>query len=109
MTTNYEDFIHISRYARFIPEASRRETYQDTVDRWWDYMTDKFPLLCQMPYVKKAIEDKEVMPSMRTMMAAGEALDRNHIAAYNCSYLSVDDPKCFDEALMILMLSLIHI
>ncbi len=103
MTTNYEDFIHISRYARFIPEASRRETYQDTVDRWWDYMTDKFPLLCQMPYVKKAIEDKEVMPSMRTMMAAGEALDRNHIAAYNCSYLSVDDPKCFDEALMILM------
>lgn len=103
MTTNYEDFIHISRYARFIPEASRRETYQDTVDRWWDYMTDKFPLLCQMPYVKKAIEDKEVMPSMRTMMAAGEALDRNHIAAYNCSYLSIDDPKCFDEALMILM------
>jgi ribonucleoside-triphosphate reductase (thioredoxin) len=103
MTTNYEDFIHISRYARFIPAESRRETYKDTVDRWWDYMTDKFPLLCQMPYVKKAIEDKEVMPSMRTMMAAGEALDRNHIAAYNCSYLSIDDPKCFDEALMILM------
>jgi ribonucleoside-triphosphate reductase (thioredoxin) len=103
MTTNYEDFIHISRYARFIPTESRRETYQDTVDRWWEYMTNKFPILTQMTYIKKAIEDKEVMPSMRTMMAAGEALDRNHIAAYNCSYLAVDDPKCFDEALMILM------
>mgnify|MGYP003130980777 FL=1 len=101
--SNYEDFIHISRYARYLPEDNRRETYQDTVDRWWTYMTGKFPSLSDHKDVKKAIEQKEVMPSMRTMMAAGPALDRNNIAAYNCSYLAVDDPKAFDEALMVLM------
>jgi len=101
--SNYEDFIHISRYARYLPEDNRRETYQDTVDRWWTYMTGKFPSLSDHKDVKKAIEQKEVMPSMRTMMAAGPALDRNNIAAYNCSYLAVNDPKAFDEALMVLM------
>ena len=101
--SNYEDFIHISRYARYLEDENRRETYQDTVDRWWTYMTDKFPSLSKHKDVKKAIEQKEVMPSMRTMMAAGPALDRNNIAAYNCSYLAVDDPKAFDEALMVLM------
>ena len=101
--SNYGDFIHISRYARYLPEDNRRETYQDTVDRWWTYMTGKFPSLSEHKDVKKAIEQKEVMPSMRTMMAAGPALDRNNIAAYNCSYLAVDDPKAFDEALMVLM------
>ena len=103
MTTNYEDFIHISRYARFLPEENRRETYSDTVDRWWNYMVEKFPSLKKHEDVRQAILNKEVMPSMRTMMAAGDALERNHIAAYNCSYISVDDPKAFDEALMILM------
>jgi ribonucleoside-diphosphate reductase alpha chain len=103
MTSNYEDFIHISRYARFLETENRRETYQNTVDRWWSYMTDKFPSLSKYTDVKTAIEQKQVMPSMRTMMAAGEALDRNHIAAYNCSYIAIDDPKAFDEALMILM------
>tara|TARA_R110000737_G_scaffold204176_3_gene223057 strand:+ start:2010 stop:3869 length:1860 start_codon:yes stop_codon:yes gene_type:complete len=103
MSSNYEDFIHISRYARYISTENRRETYADTVDRWWMYMTNKFPSLSKHEDVYKAILNKEVMPSMRTMMAAGDALDRNNIAAYNCSYLSVDDPKAFDEALMILM------
>jgi len=103
MTSNYEDFIHISRYARFLETENRRETYQNTVDRWWSYMTEKFPSLSKYTDVKTAIEQKQVMPSMRTMMAAGEALDRNHIAAYNCSYIAIDDPKAFDEALMILM------
>ena len=101
--STYQDFIHVSRYARFLPEETRRETYSETVDRWWDYMTGKFPLLLGYPEVKKAVDSKDVMPSMRVMMAAGEALDRNNIAAYNCSYLTVDDPKAFDEALMILM------
>ena len=99
----YTDYIHISRYARFIEAESKRETYEGTALRWWNYMCDKFPLLSTYPEVLAAIEAKEVMPSMRTMMAAGPALDRNHIAAYNCSYLAVDDPKAFDEALMILM------
>ena len=103
MASNYEDFIHISRYARYIEEENRRETYSDTVNRWWSYMTYKFPSLAKHKDVKQAILDKEVMPSMRTMMAAGDALERNHIAAYNCSYVTVDDPKAFDETLMILM------
>lgn len=99
----YEDFIHISRYARFLENESRRETYEETIQRWWNYMTGKFPSLGKYPEVLQAILNKEVMPSMRTVMAAGEALDRNNIAAYNCSYLPVDDPKAFDETLMILM------
>lgn len=103
MGSNYEDFIHISRYARYIEDENRRETYDDTVNRWWNYMTGKFPSLAKHKDVKQAILDKEVMPSMRTMMAAGDALERNHIAAYNCSYITVDDPKAFDETLMILM------
>jgi ribonucleoside-diphosphate reductase alpha chain len=66
-------------------------------------MTDKFPVLAERQDVKVAIHDLEVVPSMRTIMTAGEALDRNHVAAYNCSFLAVDDPKAFDEALMVLM------
>ena len=92
MTTNYEDFIHISRYARFIPEENRRETYSDTVDRWWNYMVDKFPSLEKHKDVREAILNKEVMPSMRTMMAAGDALERNHIAAYNLSLIHISEP-----------------
>jgi ribonucleoside-diphosphate reductase alpha chain len=66
-------------------------------------MTDKFPALKKRQDVKAAIHDLEVVPSMRTIMTAGEALDRNHVAAYNCSFLAVDDPKAFDEALLVLM------
>jgi ribonucleoside-diphosphate reductase alpha chain len=66
-------------------------------------MTDKFPALEQRQDVKVAIHDLEVVPSMRTIMTAGEALDRNQVAAYNCSFLAVDDPKAFDEALLVLM------
>jgi ribonucleoside-triphosphate reductase (thioredoxin) len=102
-SSTYESYIHISRYARFLPEENRRETYEDTCNRWWDYMSGKFPLLLNYPEVLAALKNKDVMPSMRTMMAAGEALERNHIAAFNCAYLAVDDYKAFDEALMILM------
>ena len=73
MSSNYEDFIHISRYARYLPDEHRRETYNDTVDRWWKYMTSKFPSLIKHSDVYEAILNKEVMPSMRTMMAAGDA------------------------------------
>jgi ribonucleoside-diphosphate reductase alpha chain len=66
-------------------------------------MTGRFPVLSERPDVKDAILNLEVVPSMRTIMTAGEALDRNHVAAYNCSFLAVDDPKAFDEALMVLM------
>ena len=99
----YQSYIHASRYARWIEDKERRETWEETVDRWWNYMTDKFPALKKRQDVKAAIHDLEVVPSMRTIMTAGEALDRNHVAAYNCSFLAVDDPKAFDEALLVLM------
>ena len=100
---SYQSYIHASRYARWLEDKGRRETWEETVDRWWNYMTDKFPVLEQRQDVKVAIHDLEVVPSMRTIMTAGEALDRNHVAAYNCSFLAVDDPKAFDEALLVLM------
>ena len=99
----YQSYIHTSRYARWLEDKGRRETWDETVDRWWDYMTDKFPVLSNRQDVKSAIYDLEVVPSMRTIMTAGEALERNHVAAYNCSFLAVDDPKAFDEALLVLM------
>lgn len=99
----YQSYIHTSRYARWLEDKGRRETWDETVDRWWNYMTDKFPALSKRQDVKTAINDLEVVPSMRTIMTAGEALDRNQVAAYNCSFLAVDDPKAFDEALLVLM------
>jgi len=99
----YQSYIHASRYARWLEDKERRETWDETVDRWWNYMTGKFPVLSNRQDVKAAIYDLEVVPSMRTIMTAGEALDRNHVAAYNCSFLAVDDPKSFDEALLVLM------
>jgi len=100
---SYQSYIHVSRYARWLEDKERRETWNETVDRWWNYMTGRFPVLSERPDVKDAILNLEVVPSMRTIMTAGEALDRNHVAAYNCSFLAVDDPKAFDEALLVLM------
>lgn len=100
---SYQSYIHASRYARWLEDKERRETWEETVDRWWNYMTGKFPALAQRQDVKTAIHDLDVVPSMRTIMTAGEALDRNQVAAYNCSFLAVDDPKAFDEALLVLM------
>lgn len=100
---SYQSYIHVSRYARWLEDKERRETWPETVDRWWNYMTGKFPVLSERPDVRDAILNLEVVPSMRTIMTAGEALDRNNVAAYNCSFLAVDDPKAFDEALLVLM------
>ena len=100
----------MSRYARWIEEKGRRETWQETVTRllnyYRDFLKDKhnFTLPKEVYtdlYV--AITTLKVMPSMRAMMTAGPALERNHIASYNCSYLSVDSPRAFDECLYILM------
>jgi len=94
----YEDFIAISKYAR--SKTGRRESWEETVERWWEYFGAKYNLPVE---VKSAIIEKRVMPSMRGLMTAGPALDRNHIAAYNCSYIPINDPKAFDEVLIILM------
>jgi ribonucleoside-triphosphate reductase len=101
----YGDFIHKSRYARYLENQKRRETWQETVDRYIDFMSMKAPSITQETWheLKDAIITKQVMPSMRALMTAGPALDRDNTCGYNCSYLVADDPKAFDEAMFILM------
>ena len=106
MTMNvYQQYIHKSRYARFLPEKNRREHWTETVQRYVDYMFDRLENYDDKlkKEVYEAIFNLEVMPSMRALMTAGKALDRDNVAGYNCSYLPIDDPKAFDEAMCILM------
>ena len=106
LPTDYQSFIHKSRYARWIQDAGRRETWDETVGRYIDNVVRRvlpdslhnLALECE-----QAILGLEVAPSMRAMMTAGPALDRDNTAGYNCSYLPVDDPKSFDEAMYILL------
>ena len=98
----YQRYIAMSRYARFLPEEKRRETWEETVGRYCDYFyarNNQFP----KDRIFDAILGLKVMPSMRALMTAGKALDRDEIAGYNCSYLPVDDVRAFDEALFISM------
>ena len=97
----YEDYIAISRYARYLPEKKRRETWDETVDRYCDYMGNKFSV--ELSGIRELIKDKEVMPSMRALMTAGPALDRDNICGYNCAYVAVDHIRVFGEALYIQM------
>ena len=106
----YRNFIHISRYARWIESENRRETWVETVDRYMSFM--KTHLVTNHGYsendktfeeIRNAVIDHKIMPSMRALMTAGPALDRDHIAAYNCSFIAVDSPRAFDEAMYILM------
>jgi len=105
--TQYQEFIHLSRYARWIEEKGRRETWEETVDRYMSYM---FDTKCAgkidagtREEVRDAILNLEVMPSMRCLMTAGPALQRDEAAGYNCTYLAIDHPRAFDEALYLLM------
>jgi len=108
LPTDYQAFIHKSRYSRWIEEENRRESWEETVDRFMENVV--YP---KMPETEEAVETNiairnailnlEIMPSMRAMMTAGKALDRDNTCAYNCSYLPVDDMKSFDEAMFILM------
>jgi len=107
-TTVYQEFIAKSRYARFLPEKKRREHYHETVERYLSFMTDHAAekhntYLAERDEILSAIQNMEVMPSMRAMMTAGKALARDNTCSYNCSYLPVDDQKSFDEAMLILM------
>jgi ribonucleoside-diphosphate reductase alpha chain len=96
--------IALSRYARFIPEKNRRETWDETVDRLVTYLETKTPdLKKELKEVREAVLNLEVMPSMRLLMTAGEACERDNISAYNCSYLAVNNKRAFSEALYILM------
>jgi len=100
---DYQKFIAISRYARWIDEENRRETWDETVQRYVDYITEKVKGHLPKQQIFEAIKKLEVMPSMRALMTAGSALERDNTAGYNCSYLPVDDPKAFDEAMYILL------
>jgi ribonucleoside-triphosphate reductase len=102
--TPYEQFIFVSRYARYVPALGRRETWNECIDRYICFFKDKFPDT-KVPWTKlfNAIQDRDVMPSMRALMTAGPALTRDNVAGYNCAYLAIDNLRCFDEIMYILM------
>lgn len=104
----YQQFISKSRYSRFLPEQHRREHWDETVDRYISFMEKHLKEnynhdIPNKEELSDAIKSLEVMPSMRAVMTAGKALDRDNTAGYNCSYLPIDDPKAFDEAMYILL------
>lgn len=101
--TDYQRFIHASRYARWLPDESRRETWEETVNRYTNFFKNRFPEVFPDQEVNKAIHDLNVMPSMRCLMSAGAALERDEIAGYNCSFIAIDNPKAFDEVMYVLM------
>lgn len=110
ITDPYRNFIAVSRYARWIDEEGRRETWRETVERFVEFFRSH--LVANYHYdrddvvfteVREAILQHQVMPSMRALMTAGPALERSHIAGYNCSFVAIDDPRAFDEAMYILL------
>ena len=105
LPTDYQAFIHKSRYAKYF-DGKGRESYSETVSRYMNNVVAKAVGGVKNSLIKdleQAILGQEIMPSMRAMMTAGPALDRDNTAGYNCSYLPVDDPKSFDEAMFILL------
>ena len=100
----YQQFIHKSRYARWLPTEKRRETWEETVQRYVDFWLNRKQIddkTAKLLY--KHIHNLDVMPSMRCMMTAGEALDKDNVAGFNCSYLHIDSPRSFDELMYVLM------
>jgi ribonucleoside-triphosphate reductase len=106
----YSQFIHLSRYARWLPELNRRETWTETVKRYFDFFDGHLKTECGYKVPKElrhrleqAVLEREIMPSMRCLMTAGPALERENMAGFNCSYVAIDRPTAFDEVLYILM------
>jgi ribonucleoside-diphosphate reductase alpha chain len=100
----FRSFISKSRYARWIPEYGRRETWAETVNRYVDFVSPKVDLTPdEKAHLRYNILNHKVMPSMRAIMTAGEALERSNVAGYNCSFVAINDLRAFDEALYILM------
>jgi len=105
---SYQELIAKSRYARYLPEKNRRENWDETADRWISFfkeqLKDTIPVHDSVwPCLENEIKSLNSLPSMRSIMTAGEALTRTNVAAYNCSYLPIDHPRCFDEAMYILL------
>jgi ribonucleoside-diphosphate reductase alpha chain len=103
----YMEYIAASRYARYQDDKGRRESWDETVQRFVDYIFSRTPAITENKELKAdlftSIKNLELMPSMRAMMTAGKSADRDNTCVYNCSYLPVDDPKSFDEAMFILL------
>ena len=103
LPTDYQAFIHTSRYARWLEDEGRRETWGETVDRYITNIVGEMVDDATKQELTSGILGLEVMPSMRSMMTAGPAAERDNTCMYNCSYLVIDDPKAFDEAMFILL------
>ena len=106
----YENFIALSRYARWLESENRRETWSETVDRYFNFMVIQLrekhgyvPDDKILAELRDAVFNRNVMPSMRSVMTAGAALDRENVSGYNCAFLPVDNARSFDEAMYILM------
>lgn len=110
LPTLYSQFIHLSRYSRWILEQNRRETWSETVKRYFDFFekhlseNHNFTLTKSLrEELEGAVLKLEVMPSMRCLMTAGNALERDNVSNFNCAFAAIDTPKIFDEMMYILM------
>jgi len=102
LPTPLQEYVHKSRYARWLEDKQRRETWEETVSRYVEYFHNKFPHF-PAGNLYEAILNQRVMPSMRALMTAGPALDRDPMAGYNCAFIAIDDVRAFDEILYTLM------
>jgi intein/homing endonuclease len=110
LPTLYQEYIHLSRYARWLPDKKRRETWTETVARYFDFFqehlqeSNDYTLTKELRQeLEESVLSIEALPSMRCLMTAGKALSKDNICGYNCSYVPIDDPRAFDEILYILM------
>ena len=110
LPTQYQQFIHLSRYARWDYDKKRRETWGETVNRYFEFFQEHLKEMCdynlengELEELKNEVMSLNVMPSMRCLMTAGEALRKENVSGYNCSYVKVDSPRSFDEILYVLM------
>ena len=110
LPTQYQQYIHLSRYSRWDYDKKRRETWKETVDRYFNFFRKHLEENCNYTIergletrLKKSVLNLDVMPSMRCLMTAGKALEKENVAGYNCAYIPIDSPRSFDEILYILM------
>ena len=110
LPTEYQQFIHLSRYARWDYDKGRRETWDETVERYFDFFTGHLKETCgytlengERVELENSVKELKVMPSMRCLMTAGPALEKENVAGYNCSYVKIDSLRSFDEILYVLM------
>ena len=110
LPTDYQQFIHLSRYARWDYDKGRRETWDETVERYFDFFTGHLKETYgydltngERVELEKSVKELKVMPSMRCLMTAGPALEKENVAGYNCSYVKIDSLRSFDEILYVLM------